>query len=849
MLHQRSGVAVSVLALHVVLFWAPGVVLGQTTFATITGTVVDPSGSAVPGVEIEAVHVQSNYRYSAVSNDMGYYTISQLREGSYLLRARLAGFKEGVVRGIVLDSRDIRRVDITLELGEVEAQVEVTAGATLIETETPRLSDTKTADVLRSLPINTRSLWNFMALSPTVVASPLGAYRRFGGSRLNQSDAAIDGITTSNMYDGTQISPLTSYIDSYQEVRVDTANNSAEYGAIGMVNVISKSGTNEFHGSVFDYYQTPLFRARNPFALERGTGVLHEPGGTVGGPVRIPGLYEGRDRTFFFFSYETRRGSTIQQLLDPTVPLESWRSGDFSDLDIVIRDPFDNGNPFPNNQIPTSRINPTAQTIQERFYPLPNFGDTTRFSSQNYREMMGRPLDPSTYWTSRIDHRFSERAFVFGRFTWNRSHNRPFEGNLPTIGQRWQQRDTRAVNISYTHTITPALVSESRWGFAFNNNPRQGPLMGQEVVSSLGIEGLADGLPDIPGIFQVSFSDIGLTGINQQFWRNPGFRNYANQFQQHISWYLGQHSIKAGMVLERVEFTDHIASENLFGHAAFSSRFTGHPYADFLLGIPTSTNRAFPPVRIDRVRWATNLFVTDEMRLHPRLTLTLGLRYEYGPSWIEKNDRQSMFDITTGKIVVPDGALDQVSPLMPRGYVDVIEASEAGLPGRTLLKTDRNNIAPRIGVGWRPFGSDTVFRAGYGIFYDVVPRAVAAADVPFVINEPTFTNPADDPVVLLPRVFPSSVAGPSTVDIPNAYRPDLRIPYSQQWNLTIEHQRWDTGFRLSYIGTNTRQGEWSYNINQPVPDNRLFIDKVDELLFPEYPAMTITPCPSRQSGV
>src|SRR6185369_1486147 len=181
------------------------------------------------------------------------------------------------------------------------------------------------------------------------------ATRRFAGSRVNQSDQSIDGITVSNGYDGTQISPLVSYIGSFEEVRVDLANNTADMGSVGQVTVISKSGTNELHGGFGDYYSTPMFRARNPFALTRGTGVTHAPGGQVGGPLRLPKIYDGRNKSFFFFSFETSRGSAVQQLLNPTVPLPPWRSGDFSALAprTLVRDPSDN-TPFPDNRIPAS---------------------------------------------------------------------------------------------------------------------------------------------------------------------------------------------------------------------------------------------------------------------------------------------------------------------------------------------------------------------------------------------------------------------------------------------------------------------------------------------------------------
>lgn len=813
---------------------------GQTTFATITGTVTDPNGAVVPGATLVATHVQSNYRYTAVSNEVGHYTLGQLRDGEYVLSAQASGFKEFVVQNLRLAALDVRRIDIQLELGTVEAKIEVSAGATLIETETARITDSKGVEVLKSLPLNSRSVFNYLQLTPGVARSAHdGTFSiRYAGSRHNQENETIDGITFNNLFDGTIIGPVADRFESYEEVRIDMANNTAESGAIGTVTIASKSGTNVLHGSLFDYYSTPWFRARNPFALVRGTGVSHAPGGAVGGPIVLPRIYNGRNKSFFFYSFETSRGSAIQQLLNPTVPLAPWRQGDFSALapGVILRDPLAGGAPFPGNRIPAGRINPVSRRIQDRFYPLPNFGDTSVLRSQNYREQKSRAFDPNTTYSVRLDHRFSEKSFLFGRWTWNRSHSRGFEGNLPTIGQRWQTRDTRALNTSYTHTLRPNLLNEFRWGLAYNDNPRHGPLKGKEVIQDLGIVGLVDNLPDINGIFRVTYSGIGLTGIDQQVWRHPGFQNFVQQFQEHLSWFRGRHSLKGGAMASRVKFSDGQASNALFGNVSFSNRFTGHPYGDFLLGIPTSASRAFPHVITDRLRWAYDFFATDEFKITPKLTLNLGIRYEYHPFWEETSGRQAAFDIGLAKIVVPDGTLDQVSPLMPRGYVDVIEAGKAGWSSKTLLRTDRNNFAPRLGLAWRPFGNNTVLRAGYGIFFDVVPRAISAGSAPFVINEPGFTNPTEAPVVILPRVFPASVGGPTTVGLPSAMRPDLRIPYSMQYNLTIEHQRWNTGFRVSYIGTNTRQGEFSYNINQPLPDIRPYIEKPRR--FPNYPGIS-----------
>jgi hypothetical protein len=265
----------------------------------------------------------------------------------------------------------------------------------------------------------------------------------------------VDGISNIT-YNGTQTSPLTNYLESFQEVRIDSADNTADAGAIGQVTVISKSGTNEFHGSLFDYYQTPAFRARDFFSPTRATGISHRPGGSIGGPIIIPHVYNGHDKTFFFFSFETSRGSITQNLINPTVPLTPWRSGDFSALlpKTVIKDP-NTGAAFPNNRIPTAQLNPVALAIQNLFYPVQNNGGAASLSSNNYITTLTHPFDPNTYWTGRIDHRVSDKTFLFARYTWQRQYSTDYEDNLPTIGRLTDTRNTRNAVGSWNQIVTP----------------------------------------------------------------------------------------------------------------------------------------------------------------------------------------------------------------------------------------------------------------------------------------------------------------------------------------------------------------------------------------------------------
>ena len=570
----------------------------QTTFGTITGTITDASGLPVANAGIRGTETNSNYTYQAKTNDSGIFTLSNLREGTYEVTVAAPGFDESRARGVQLASREIRRLDIALQVGAVATTIDVkSTGAQLIETETARISQERTALELRDLPLGTRSITAFLSLVPGVgQATTVTATYRFNGSRRNQSEFTVDGISNvaSN---GTQISPLTNYIESFQEARIDSADNQADAGAIGQVTVVSKSGGNKVHGSLFDYYVTPAFRSRDFFAPKRASGISHRPGGSIGGPIVIPHLYNGHDRTFFFFDYETSQGSIAQQLINPTVPLAAWRTGDFSSLlpKTVIKDPATNS-PFPNNVIPVSRLNPAALQIQNLYYPVPNGGSTSALTAANFVSILTHPFDPNTYWTGRLDHRFSEKALVYARYTWQRQYNTGYDANLPTIGRITDTRNTRNAVASWSQILSTNLVNELRFGYAFTNEPRYGANDGPSAVNQIGLTGLVAGQPDLPGIPNISFSGLGLTTITQQVYRSPGFYNNNEVIQENLTWTHGKHTVHAGTQLGLYHANDVSASTALYGNLSFSNRYSGFAYADFLLGLPSTSSRAPAPL-------------------------------------------------------------------------------------------------------------------------------------------------------------------------------------------------------------------------------------------------------------
>jgi outer membrane receptor protein involved in Fe transport len=818
---------------------APASLGAQTTYASITGTVTDASGAVIRGATVVATNVETSVTTQTTTNEDGVYTVPQLREGPYTLSITAPNLREFLATNIVLVTRDIRRIDATLSVGALEAAVQVRGDNAPIELETPRISDVRTAEQLRTLPLNDPGVWSYLAITPSL--SMRGGGYSFAGSRSNQSVFAIDGTSMTDGVGENVIGPLANYTESFKEVKIDMASNSAESPSLGQVTIVSKSGTNRFSGVVFDYYQSPMFRARNPFSGARQAGVLHFPGLALGGHATIPKLYSGRGRTFWFVSGETVNGSSASADLNPTVPLQAWRSGDFSALGRPIRNPL-TGEVYEDGRIPAAALNPVALQIQQRFYPLPNTGSTTTLVANNYRETLQVNRSKPYYGTARLDHNFSASDRIFGRFTFHEATNPVWEGNLPAFGMREQRRMNKAFTFSYTRIFGTSLVNELRAGHAYNNNPLAGPLSGLEVVESLGLRGLAPGLPAVSGLLKLSFPGTALTGLSQIDWRNPGFLNRSYQIQNQTTWMRGTHTVRAGADIRRVDWEDLGAPPNLFGNVDFTGRFTavpgvagsGHPYADFLFGVPNTASRSFPPVAALRRRWTYDFFVQDDWKLTRNLTVNLGLRYDLHPGWFEQNDRLALFDVRNGTIVVPDGGIDKVSPLMPAGYVDVVTAGSAGLPSRSLVRTDRNNPSPRLGFAYRPFGGgSTVFRGGYGLYFDMMPIDPQASLSPFVFQETAFTNPAT-PTVVLPTVFPAAgTSGPATIALPLAVNPDLQLPYSHQWNATVEHERWGTGFRLSYVATLGREMWYTRDINAPAPDDRLYTEKPRP--FPRYP--------------
>jgi hypothetical protein len=838
---HHSRVIASVLAgiaAVIVLLQAPG--SAQSIFASIVGTLTDASGAVVPGARITSTNVHTNEKREFRTDSLGNYEINNLFPGEYVVEAEAAGFTKERREGIRLGSNDNARVDLVLTVAKQVTGVTVTVeAATRVETESAKLSDVRTLTQLRTLPVADRSVYRYLALTPGVTGGV--TTMSVSGSRERQVHFAIDGVTASDIRTSTTVGPSFNFIEAFEELKIDTSNNSAEFKGLGTLNVTTRRGGNQFHAGVYDYYTSGATRAADPFSRAKANTPFHGLGTSWSGPVYLPGLYDGRDRTFWFLSYETSFGPSSPYVFNTTVPPAAWKQGDFSREAAVVRDPFNGGIPFGNNTIPAGRISNAARQFFP-FWPLPNAGGVNSAAGVNYNSLFMAPYSKTHNGQMRLDHHITPRNTIFGRYLFNRQLARYPDGIDAALGYGGTIRRVRHLLLSDTHIFSPTLINEFRFGASLDSLPWENTLVNAPAfIKAAGLTNVtADGtIPDVPMIPLISFSSgAGIESLYPTAYEPLG-QSRTFQWQDTVSKITRGHSIRAGIEVNWRHGNIQQEPDNLLGSYEFSNRYTGLNFADFLLGIPTTVSRsAWVPARYDR-QTAYDFFFQDNYRITSRLTMNIGLRYELHPGWTTSGSRISAFDSKSVSIVVPDAALENVSPLFPANLIPVIGNSKTSFNDR-LFATDKNNFAPRIGAAWRPLQNQTfVVRGGYGIFYEIIPRSQALFGTPFVINEPSYTNPADvnDPnFIVWPLAYPRLVRGASGYSLPAYFASDFVTPYAQNWNITVEKEIAQMVVRASYVGTGAREMAYPFNINQPAPGPGDYVTKPRP--FPSMAAIT-----------
>jgi carboxypeptidase family protein len=791
--------------------------LGQTTFGSITGTVVDPSGALVPQAKVRVTNMGEGTTRDVTTSSAGVFNAPNLSVGIYRVEISAPGFAPYQSSGLILSANQVINVDAHLSVTQTSTTLQVTEAATPISTETTNLSNIKTSKDLEELPLISRhqgdiGIYSYVLSNPGVSSVPGNSNSNVQGLRqITGVLPTVDGIAVMAIAVGD--GPVQPSFEGIQEVNVQLADTPAEFATAANITMVTKSGTNEFHGSAFWDYNGGRLNARNFFSTTVPFRVYHNFGASAGGPIR-------KNKTFFFADYEGSRESSIVTVTG-TTPLPAWRTGDFSGSSVKVKDPV-TGAFFTGNVIPPSRINPTAQKVQDYFYPLPNFGPPGLQSSNwigNFPANTGFNHYDSP--DARLDQNFGNGDKVFARYSYR---NMPFaahDANLPPVGKRIQTRYGTSAVLSWTHLFSPAVLNEFRAGFTRQQNFFYPELVGSDIIQQLGIQGVTTvGIHNVP-----AFTITGLTTTSQSVAQALTL-DTSFQYTDSLSWTRGGHAMKFGFDAIRDQLGGFSYPNNIYGAYNFTGVYTNVAYGDFLLGIPQSTalTVATPARYLRGTTWSA--FAQDQFKVTPSLTVNYGVRWQLSGPYYDRYGTIASFDPAHGAFVVPDNGLKLVNPLYPKS-IPIITASAAGFPQGALIGANNRDIYPRAGIAFKPFHDDrTVIRAGYGIYGNLIygPLSRNLGGGPFS-GSATFTNSITNGVPLFSLPNPFLANGTTSTQDAFGINPNLATPYTQQWNFTIERQIGQAGIRLSYVGSRSNKLVYVRNLNEPAPGPQPFSTK------------------------
>ena len=811
----------------------------------IVGFVFDDTESVIPGADVTATHDGTNVSYSFQSNASGKYEFPSLPVGQYTIRVELAGFKASEAR-IIVETAQVTQQDITLEVGALQDTVTVSAEAQapLLQAESPEIGQVITNRQILELPLNGRN-FEQLALLSTGVVGYSGSLVVMNGARPTQTFHQIDNMSTNTILDGrNQVRPS---IETIQEFKLQSSTFSAEGGrAPGILNVTTRSGSNQFHGNFYNFFRNDHLAAFEFFQKQRANPRKsplnrNQFGATLGGPIV-------RNKNFFFSNFESLRQyrGQRQNLRAPT-PLE--KAGDFSQtpgvlivMDLMARlppgfpIPFA---PFPGNSIPASRAHPTYEYFRD-WWPEPNDVSGFRYIAAP------RGVNNSTQFSHRADHHFSSADRIWARYFFTDAFNRnPGWGTRPDlIGGAKTDTRTHQFSAAWNHTFSPRLLLDVSGGFMSAQSWQNGnSVCFQEDgctnhAVEAGFGGMEFGSKFFPGTPAILVSPYA-----QDFnWASP-LRNTIDNMsiKAKATWITGKHSIRGGIdfLTQTLRGESPTGARGIYLFNGLSTGFA-NPWSDFVLGVPALARRSAPRTRGGAERDSFQFFLQDDFKITTRLTLNLGMRYDYNFAPVPVGSGGAV-DLRSGKIVFADfegsgvpspdfaPALPFLLPLI--GEENLISTTQAGLHP-SFVNLDKNNIAPRIGLAWRPFDK-TVLRAGYGLYYllDIVgniavyfgnhlPFTIAETQsnltafflgLPFKTVSNMFTN-FDELTAIPPDAWQAIVVNPKT-----------HTPYENHYSFSIQQQfERNLVFEVMYVGKTSVHLQSNRPVGLP-PDRPAFV--------------------------
>ena len=778
----------------------------------ILGNVTDGSGAAVPGASIRIINTGTNAAFSTTTNAEGFYTAPTLAVGSYSVTAERQGFKKSVRNGITLQVDQRAEVNFRLDIGETSESIEVTGEAPLVDTSSATVGKVVENRRIADLPLNGRNALALVMLTPGVKSqagptnsgfvdrgTALSAISINGGPSSLNSFVIDGGNNNSAFLADVNVNPT---VDAVQEFKVQSNVMSAEFGftAGGVVNIVTRSGTNAPHGSAYYFIRNDAFDSRNAFAATKSPFRYNQYGGTFGGPVILPKIYDGRNRTFFFFNYEGWRNNRFQSNI-LSVPTAAQRGGDFSNVRdangnlIPIYDPSTTAaNPsgsgyvrsvFAGNVIPTSRLDPVSQKMLQ-FYPTPNRTPTNAFTNANNwigQVSENRHMDQ---YTIKADQQVTSKNALSGRFLYYKHfNNNGFNSALPDPNVRQRLDDYLNYNITLndTHSFTPTLLNEFRISVARQAFPFQAYSYNQGWISKLG---LPSSVPEgtLPRV------DNGLAGFGAF---TVGLRGSTTwQFFDAVTRIVGGHTMKFGVDV-RLQQANNYQREVPSGQFSFAAALTNNPQATagtgsqlatFLLGSVSSATITRYAGESEK-GYSESFFFQDDWKASRRLTFNLGLRYDYQPWGTERNHGTSNFD------PFARNPQNNLQGRMEYASVDY---------GAGPMDNVHTNFGPRFGFAWDVTGnSKTILRGGYAIFYPQVFYRDYFGNTAGFANTTTSYNPPGGNSNLAAFQFKDGLPTPYTEPLGASLGPGYllsqgvnwdqgqeKVPMSQQWTLSLQ---------------------------------------------------------------
>ena len=827
----------------------------QAVSGTILGFVKDSTGAVVPGATVTLVNAGTGFSRTVVTDAAGEYTAPLIPTGTYTVSAEITGFNKLSKTNVLLGVDQKVRIDLALELGAMTEVVEIQAETPLLQTSSSELGTTVVEEQIKTLPLNGRNFVSLTRTVPGVLRGIPGANIDGAGSLAWRASAAfsangmrprdnnymLDGVDNNETWLQTVV--IFPSTDALSEFKLQTSTYSAEFGKSlgGVVSLQIKSGTNQMHGSVFEFLRNDAFDANNFFLNRAGRPKpalsQHQFGATLGGPIF-------KDRTFFFADYQGFRNTTGQTYLS-TVPSTRMRQGDFSELNRVIYDPL-TGQPFPGNVIPESRWDPAAKNIMQQLYPEPNTAGSVGATGQPINNYLITPnlTRQDNQFDVKVDHRLTDSNRFFVRYSYQKTH-RNLPATLPhgdagaTFGAGDGNIKAQGLAFNDTHTFSPTVINELRFGWSAINFFMTSIDYGGNLATAMGIPGI--NVNDVTsGMTQMTFQNIRNLGANS----NQPLITKQNDFQlfDSVTMIKGKHTLKLGgsvtwrsreilnadTIVGQFGFNNNLTS-NCTGKATGCTlnSSTGFDVASFLLGYTSAKNRnLFDADTYTEKRPEYALYAQDDFRVSSKLTLNLGLRYEVYVPWIEVDNRQSNLDVTTGQFVV---ASDNATI----GGVNV---------GRYLQTYSKGDVGPRVGFAYDVFGTGrTIVRGGVGMYWNFTPGGTSsskAQNPPFL--QSTALTPSPNTSFSTNLILSDGLPPPPGVDLTprpgsgstrSIFDTGFRDAYTTNWNLNVQQQFGRNYMvELTYVGSRGRQflikgdpneapatvGVTNSNINRPL---------------------------------